>query len=159
MNSFMSRFFIQKSHAFYNPQRTFFISRPQLKATENKPVSKTKTFMKKYGYVGIGVYLALGVVDLTTTAAVISVKGARQVKEAEDYVIGKVKSWVGLKHTPVDSSRLSNEKPSLTTLFVIAYGIHKTVLLPFRLSLTAAITPGVAKRLQAWGWIQRKLNK
>ncbi len=65
--------------------------------------------MKKYGYVGIGVYLALGVVDLTTTAAVISVKGARQVKEAEDYVIGKMKSWVGLKHTPVDSSRNDTE--------------------------------------------------
>lgn len=115
--------------------------------------------MKKYGYVGIGVYLALGVVDLSVTMAVISVKGAQQIKEAEDYMIGKCKGWIGLEHTPVDASRLANEKPSLTSLFVIAYGIHKTILLPFRLSLTAAITPTVARRLQTWGWIQRKLNK
>lgn len=113
--------------------------------------------MKKYGYVGIGVYLALGAVDLATTMALISVKGANQVREAEDYVIQKAKGYLGLEHTPLDISEL-NEKPSLTSIFVIAYGIHKTVLLPFRLSLTAAITPSVAKRLAKMGWVQKRFN-
>lgn len=123
-----------------------------------QPVSKTKQFMKKYGYVGIGVYLALGAVDLGATMALISVKGAERVKETEHYVIQKVKGYIGMEQTPLDTSEL-NEKPSLTSIFVIAYGIHKTVLLPFRLSLTAAITPSVAKKLAKMGWIQKKLNK
>lgn len=123
-----------------------------------QPVSRTKQFMKKYGYVGIGVYLALGTVDLATTMAIISVKGANRVKEAEDYMIGKAKGWIGMEHTPLEQNQV-HEKPSLTSIFVIAYGIHKTVLLPFRLSLTAAITPAVARRLKNWGWLKNKLVK
>lgn len=114
--------------------------------------------MKKYGYVGIGVYLALGAVDLGATMALISVKGAERVKETEHYVIQKVKGYLGMEQTPLDTSEL-NGKPSLTSIFVIAYGIHKTVLLPFRLSLTAAVTPSVAKKLAKIGWIQKRLNK
>lgn len=52
---------------------------------------KVKGFMKKYGPVGVGVYLALSVVDLGLTMAVISVKGADKVMEAEDYVWSKIK--------------------------------------------------------------------
>jgi hypothetical protein len=123
------------------------------------PVSKTKQFMKKYGYVGIGVYLALGAVDLAATMGFISVKGAKYVREVEDYVMGKAKGYLGMEHTPLEAKDL-NEKPSLASLFVIAYGIHKTIFLPFRLSLTAAITPTVAKRLAKLGWVQHKfINK
>ncbi|KAI9276521.1 hypothetical protein BY458DRAFT_505188 [Sporodiniella umbellata] len=157
MSSLISRFLFKKTTSRYTSQRHLFTSPSHVQ--EKKPVSKTRKFMKKYGYAGIGVYLGLGVIDLSLTMAAISVKGAQQIKEAEDYIIGKLKGYVGVEHTPVDSSRLANEKPSLTSLFVIAYGIHKTVLLPFRLSLTAAITPTVAKKLQTWGWMQRRLNK
>ncbi|CEP16896.1 hypothetical protein [Parasitella parasitica] len=134
------------------------VTMQQQQPQPQQPVSKTKQFMKKYGYVGIGVYLALGTVDLSATMALISVKGAARVKEAEDYVIGKAKGWVGMDHTPIEKSQI-HEKPSLTSIFVLAYGIHKTVLLPFRLSLTAAITPAVAKRLKNWGWLKNQLNK
>ncbi|KAI9350950.1 hypothetical protein BD770DRAFT_326466 [Pilaira anomala] len=114
--------------------------------------------MKKYGYVGIGVYLALGLVDLSATMGLITIYGANRVHEMEDYVIGKAKGYLGMEHTPLDLKKEGSEKPSLTSLFFIAYGIHKTVLLPFRLSLTAAITPTVAKRLKQWGWVQKKIN-
>ncbi|KAI8877087.1 hypothetical protein K501DRAFT_298441 [Backusella circina FSU 941] len=110
--------------------------------------------MKKYGYVGIGVYATLSALDLAATMGVISIKGADKVIRAEHYVMAKVKDYLGMEQTPLDQTHL-NEKPSLTSLFVIAYGIHKTVLLPVRLSLTAAITPMVARRLKALGWIQR----
>lgn len=123
-----------------------------------KPVSKAKQFMKKYGYVGIGTYAVLSAIDLTLTMAVISVTGAEKVKEAEHYVISKVKGWVGMEHPPLDKSQLE-KRPSFTSLFLVAYGIHKTVMLPIRLSLTAAITPAVAKRLQHWGWLKKKINK
>ncbi|RUO96951.1 hypothetical protein BC936DRAFT_141218 [Jimgerdemannia flammicorona] len=52
----------------------------------------------------------------------------------------------------------SGEKPSAASIFVIAYGIHKTVMLPFRVGVTAAITPMIVRRLQAMGWsIGRKV--
>lgn len=111
--------------------------------------------MKKYGAVGVGVYLALSVLDLSLTMAVISVKGADQVKKTEDYALEKVKSWIGLEHTR-EASPDHGEKPSLTSLFVIAYGIHKTLLLPLRLSITAAVTPAVARYLRALGWISKR---
>ncbi|CEG70185.1 hypothetical protein RMATCC62417_06128 [Rhizopus microsporus] len=159
----MNRFFAHRHVPLYQPRRSIFTSYPSLQQQQQQQqqskAAKTKSFMKKYGYAGIGVYLTLGAIDLAATMAVISVKGAQQVKEAENYVIGKMKNWIGLKHTPTDASHLSDEKPSFTTLFVVAYGIHKTILLPFRLSLTAAITPAVVRRLQTWGWIQRKINK
>jgi hypothetical protein len=132
----------------------------QQQTGKEQPVSRTKQFMKKYGYVGIGVYLALGAVDLAATMAFISVKGANRVREVEDYVIGKAKGVLGMEHTPIDLDKMKEKKPSFTSIFVLAYGIHKTVLLPFRLSLTAAITPAIAKRLVKLGWVQKKfINK
>ncbi|KAI8378527.1 hypothetical protein BD560DRAFT_389639 [Blakeslea trispora] len=119
-------------------------------------IARTKHYMKKYGYVGLGVYCVLGAIDLSTIMAIISVKGAERVRDAEDYVIGKTKGWLGIKHTPRTPNSL-HERPSFTSLFVIAYGIHKTILLPFRLSLTAAITPTVARRLKELGWIRTKI--
>lgn len=117
---------------------------------------KVKGFMKKYGPVGVGVYLALSVLDLSLTMAVISVKGADKVMEAEDYVWSKVKGMFGVKHeTSSGKPPAHHDKPSFTSLFVVAYGIHKTILLPVRLSLTAAITPAVVKRLRQLGWIHR----
>lgn len=152
----------------YALNMSFFISRQLIKRLSQPTInpftscrrnyatqapSKTKQFMKKYGYVGIGVYLALGAVDLAATMAFISVKGANRVREVEDYVISKAKGMVGIEHTP---SVKINEKPSFTSIFVLAYGIHKTLLLPFRLSLTAAITPSIARRLAQLGWVQKK---
>ncbi|GAA5805263.1 hypothetical protein HPULCUR_010777 [Helicostylum pulchrum] len=141
---------------------SLFVNRPICRTVTTssppKQPSKTKQFMKKYGYVGIGVYLALGLVDLSATMGFITLKGAHRVREVEDYVIGKAKGILGMEHTPLDATK-GTDKPSLTSLFFIAYGIHKTILLPFRLSLTAAITPAVAKRLQKLGWVKNISNK
>ncbi|KAI7882596.1 hypothetical protein K492DRAFT_127526 [Lichtheimia hyalospora FSU 10163] len=104
--------------------------------------------MKKYGPVGAGVYVALSVVDLSLTMGVISVTGADRVKKAEDWILQHVKGMVGMKHErdPEQVTTATHEKePSWTSLFLVAYGIHKTVLLPVRISLTAAITPSVAR--------------
>lgn len=156
-NSIRQSFFTQNNNAFY--RRSFTTTQQEGAGEEKPPTSKTKQFMKKYGYVGIGVYFALGVMDIAATMAFISVKGANRVKEVEHYVIEKAKGMLGMEHSPLDAQEMS-EKPSLTSLFVIAYGIHKTLLLPIRLSITAAITPAVAKKLKNLGWVQRKfINK
>ncbi|KAM0748617.1 hypothetical protein T439DRAFT_327881 [Meredithblackwellia eburnea MCA 4105] len=41
---------------------------------------------------------------------------------------------------------------AIATTAVLAYAIHKTVLLPVRVGLTVAITPRVVKFLQSYGW-------
>ncbi|GAA5994335.1 hypothetical protein JCM11641_002351 [Rhodosporidiobolus odoratus] len=41
---------------------------------------------------------------------------------------------------------------ALATTAVLAYAIHKTALLPFRVGVTVAITPKVVRMLQGWGW-------
>ncbi|GAA6058206.1 hypothetical protein JCM3770_005013 [Rhodotorula araucariae] len=38
------------------------------------------------------------------------------------------------------------------TTAVLAYAVHKTLLLPFRVGLTVAVTPRVVRMLQGWGW-------
>ncbi|KAG2222860.1 hypothetical protein INT45_000475 [Circinella minor] len=128
-------------------------------ATKKSRTGKIKGFMKKYGTVGVGVYLGLSVIDLSLTMALVSYKGADKVKNMEDWVVGNIKRWIGMKHDPdneeEEMKEEQHEKVSFTTLFVIAYGIHKTILLPVRLSLTAAITPIVARRLRELGWIKK----
>ncbi|CAM0140238.1 DUF1279 superfamily [Umbelopsis sp. WA50703] len=112
---------------------------------------KLKAFMKKYGPVGVGVYLSLSAVDLSLTMLAISFTGAERVKQVEDWVMTKIKNSVGLEHK-ISPNKKTDEKPSLWAIFVIAYGIHKTVFLPFRLGLTAAITPFLAKKLRQMGF-------
>ncbi|KAI8340610.1 hypothetical protein BC941DRAFT_417692 [Chlamydoabsidia padenii] len=115
---------------------------------------KLKTFMKKYGYVGVGVYIGFSVVDLGLTMGLIHIKGADKVEQLEHWVITTVQSKLGMATSPLKPSQ--QHQPSWTSIFVLAYGIHKTILLPFRLSLTAAVTPAVTKKLANLGWIKRR---
>ncbi|KAI8065881.1 hypothetical protein BC940DRAFT_303097 [Gongronella butleri] len=132
-------------------------SQPQVppQFQETKAQGKFKRFMKKYGYVGVGVYLAFSVVDLSLTMATIQVYGAHRVQQMEHYVLTKARSIMGLPPPPpLSHDAQQNTKPSWTTLFVLAYGIHKTILLPVRLSLTMAVTPAVSKKLVKYGFLK-----
>lgn len=40
---------------------------------------------------------------------------------------------------------------TIATTAVLAYAIHKTLLLPVRIGLTLAITPRAVRLLQSWG--------
>ncbi|GAA5901270.1 hypothetical protein JCM6882_007731 [Rhodosporidiobolus microsporus] len=69
----------------------------------------------------------------------------------------------GEAHAPVEASVVpaaemkkaeAEEKgySAYATTAVLAYAIHKTVLLPLRVGITVAITPKVVRLLQSWGW-------
>ncbi|KAG2181374.1 hypothetical protein INT43_008957 [Umbelopsis isabellina] len=136
----------------HSPQPRLVARSYTTQAEENPSTKqKLKSFMKKYGAVGVGVYLSLSAVDLSLTMLAISFTGAERVKQVEDWVMTKIKNSVGLEHK-VSPNKRTDEKPSLWAIFVIAYGIHKTVFLPFRLGLTAAITPFLAKKLRQMGF-------
>lgn len=142
----------------------------QAKEKAAPKVGKLKELAQKYGAAGVLVYLGIGAVDLSIAFGAIQVAGLDQVKRLERSVLDSVN---GIKHrvlgsspplTPADEEneyqqRLAKEseeddagEPSLMSVFLLAYGIHKTLFLPVRLTITAAITPAFVRKLHTWGW-------
>ncbi|KAI8140467.1 hypothetical protein BJV82DRAFT_622695 [Fennellomyces sp. T-0311] len=113
-------------------------------------VGKLKELAQKYGASGIIVYLGIGMIDLGAVFAGIQVLGQDKVKQVEDTVVNTVNEWLGRPPRPVKEN--SDEKASLASVFVLAYGIHKTLFLPVRVTLTAAITPAFVRKIHALGW-------
>lgn len=125
--------------------------------------SKLKGLAKKYGVVGVLVYLGVGVVDLGVTFGIIQVAGLDKVKALEKGVLDVMYNTgekFGMKKKQpalIESDShvvLNNEQdtPSLASVFLLAYGIHKTLLLPVRLGITTAITPAIVRKLHQMGW-------
>lgn len=125
--------------------------------------SKLKELTKKYGAAGIIVYLGVGCVDLGVTLGVIQLVGLDKVKALERGVLDIVYNTgerFGIKRkedvlVTSDSSVMNDnadEAPSFASVFILAYGIHKTLLLPVRLGITAAITPAIVRKLHQMGW-------
>lgn len=122
-------------------------------------VSKLKELSKKYGAVGILVYLGVGFVDLGVTLGIIQFAGLEKVKALEEGALDIIRSTgekIGFVKTKAieSSAEPSNkdEDPSFASVFILAYGIHKTLLLPVRLGITAAITPAVVRKMHQLGW-------
>ena len=132
---------------------------------------RLRAIMTRYGWWAVGVYLVVGTVDLSMIFAFVHFYGGDKVREMEHTVRG----WFGLAKKEVEDA-LQNapspdtEKPrplvapqqestdmqelirQLSAEFVLAYGIHKTLLLPPRAAITAAITPSVVRWLARRGW-------
>ncbi|KAI8973369.1 hypothetical protein BDF20DRAFT_823723 [Mycotypha africana] len=135
---------------------------------ETKKPSKMKTLTKKYGAVGIIVYVAIGCIDLGITLGVIQLVGLDKVKALERAVLdtlfrakdkfGSNTNATASNETALDSmvekrkEKDDNSTPSFASIFILAYGIHKTLLLPVRLGITAAITPAVVRKIHQLGW-------
>ncbi|ORX46481.1 hypothetical protein DM01DRAFT_1293676 [Hesseltinella vesiculosa] len=110
--------------------------------------------MKKYGPVSLAVYLGFSVIDLSLTMTAIHLCGSEKVLRLEHYVKTEAAKLFGRSPPPPLSDSQLHQEPSWTSIFVLAYGIHKTILLPVRLSLTMATTPAIARRLVRYGWIK-----
>ncbi|GAA5852791.1 hypothetical protein JCM8547_004686 [Rhodosporidiobolus lusitaniae] len=88
-------------------------------------------------------------------------KRAKKV-EGKEVVGTEQKEMVGggEAHEPIEASVVTPEQrkkqesgySAYATTAVLAYAIHKTALLPFRVGVTVAITPKVVRLLQSWGW-------
>ncbi|WFC98616.1 DUF1279 super [Malassezia yamatoensis] len=130
---------------------------------------RLRDIMRRYGWWALGIYLAIGLVDLSVALAAVHYYGGDRVQEIERVVRG----WVGLskkeeeemlqqpsdsdKTRPLiavqkDSSDMQKLLAQLSTELVLAYGIHKTLLLPPRAAITAAITPSVVRWFVRRGW-------
>ncbi|CDH56014.1 hypothetical protein RO3G_11618 [Lichtheimia corymbifera JMRC:FSU:9682] len=128
-------------------------------------VGKLKELAQKYGAASVLVYLGIGMVDLGIAFAGIQWVGQDQVKRLEDDVMKTVNKW--LNRTPAqeqqtepqqqqteDSNKQleTKEQPSLASVFLLAYGIHKTLFLPLRVTVTAAVTPAFVRKIHQLGW-------
>ncbi|RUS30511.1 hypothetical protein BC938DRAFT_479297 [Jimgerdemannia flammicorona] len=117
-----------------------------------KPAGKLRDLVRQYGPTGVGVYFAISAVDFGITFLAIQAAGADKVRRMEDWMFERFGNWgvFGIKEREQNLDR--GDGPSAATVLVLAYGIHKTLLLPFRLGATAAVTPWVVRRLRAMGW-------
>ncbi|KAI9020958.1 hypothetical protein CLU79DRAFT_703310 [Phycomyces nitens] len=130
-------------------------SSPQvIEQAKNAKGGKLRELARKYGATGVLVYLGVGCVDLGIALVAIEFAGLDRVKQVEAGaidVLNKAKAYIGIEESQVDSED-KEDRPSFTSVFLLAYTIHKTLFLPLRLTITAAITPAVVRKLHALGW-------
>lgn len=133
-----------------------------------KPKS-IKELMSTYGYSALGVYLGLSLIDLPLCFLMVHSLGEETISvyinkckqtfgfgKSEDEVIREVQDKIARKQAEDDSQVQRSwwqefKQSTLLAEFLIAYGIHKSLIF-VRLPITAAITPQTVKLLQKWGF-------
>ncbi|PFH51978.1 hypothetical protein AMATHDRAFT_140917 [Amanita thiersii Skay4041] len=124
---------------------------------------KLKHLIKSYGWYTLGVYFILSVLDFAVAFAGINLLGAEYVASIAASV--KAAVYNALHSTPpepgldqVDNTSVAgrieagNGQEGLYAMLVLAYTVHKTLFLPVRVGLTAALTPKLVGWLRAKGW-------
>ena len=156
---------------------------PEPEPEPTSAYARFKRLSKKYGWYAVGVYLALTAVDLSLTFAVVHAFGAERIEplfkgvmhqyrvlrygEPEAIRIeeeSRKEAEVKEAEEKAELEKLSPEerKKKQASLWgsrtfwaelVLAYTIHKTLLLPVRAGLTVAWTPPLVKWLTRRGWV------
>jgi hypothetical protein len=105
-------------------------------------------------------YAVLSLADFTVAFAGINLIGAEHVSRATSAIKEFVMSYIST-HPPepgrdeiesASSSHATGGREGLYAMLILAYTVHKTLFLPFRVGLTAAFTPRLVHWLQARGW-------
>lgn len=121
---------------------------------------RLKHLIKSYGWYALGVYIILSTLDFSVAFAAVNILGAEHVSkvatEVKDYFAGFIHSTPpepGREQMdPAVSHAASGGHEGLMAMILLAYTIHKTLFLPVRIGLTAAITPKLVHWLRARGW-------
>lgn len=120
---------------------------------------RLKHLIKAYGWYALGVYALLSVADFTVAFAGVNILGAEYVAKVAASVKELVAGLLPAKpiepgREELDSARhvAAGGSESLWAMVVLAYTIHKTLFLPVRVGLTAAVTPRLVGWLRSRGW-------
>lgn len=131
---------------------------------------RLRLVMRRYGWWALGVYLVISVVDLSLTMVAIHTMGGDYMKQLQNRAMqtvgmgdqdndqppkkGFLMRWVDKAREALQTGHKERDDliAKLSTEFVIAYGIHKTVLLPIRAAITVGITPSLVRWLIRRGW-------
>ncbi|KAI0769313.1 hypothetical protein BD413DRAFT_477820 [Trametes elegans] len=121
---------------------------------------RLKHLIKSYGWYALGVYIILSTLDFSLAFAAVNVLGAEHVSK----VASDIKEYFAslIHSTPPEPGREEMDRAAshassggsegLMAMIVLAYTIHKTLFLPVRVGLTAAVTPRLVHWLRARGW-------
>ncbi|PCH43736.1 hypothetical protein WOLCODRAFT_144659 [Wolfiporia cocos MD-104 SS10] len=123
---------------------------------------RLKHLIKSYGWYALGVYVLISTVDLTVAFAGINLIGAAHVARAtaaaKEFVTSLVHSRgpepgrEEMESMSAHASAGSAGHEGFYAMLVLAYTVHKTLFLPVRVGLTAALTPRLVRWLRARGW-------
>ncbi|CAA7259275.1 unnamed protein product [Cyclocybe aegerita] len=120
---------------------------------------KLKHLIKTYGWYALGVYIAISTLDFSVAFLGVNLLGAEYVSQ----VAASVKATVSnvLHSRPAEPGKDEMDavggpaqpgQEGLYAMLVLAYTIHKTLFLPVRVGLTAALTPKLVHWLSRRGW-------
>lgn len=109
---------------------------------------RLKFLTRRYGWWALGVYLAASAVDFSLTFLAIHLLGADHIRSLES----SLRRSIGLEQRSDSEQEDGKRGGGLWTEAVLAYTIHKTLLLPVRVAFTAAVTPSFVKWLVRMGW-------
>jgi hypothetical protein len=134
---------------------------PSPPSPEQKPDAtlsqRLKHLIKSYGWYALGVYFTISAIDFGVAFAGINLLGAEKVSRV---AVSAKESFASIVHSkPPEPGREQMEAPGgggghegLYAMLVLAYTVHKTVFLPVRVGLTAALTPKLVGWLRTRGW-------
>ena len=133
---------------------------------------------KKYGWYALGMYTALSTVDFSLSFLLVHALGVERISplfesgmyqyrrvrygDEEAERLGREARQKALEDKAHAEREVAKEgkkaegywgSRTFWAELVLAYGIHKTALLPFRAGLTVAWTPKVVGWLASRGWI------
>lgn len=138
--------------------------------------ARFKLLTKKYGWYALGMYTLLSTIDFSLTFLMVHALGVERIEPLWTKLLYKYRV---IRHGEEEAIKLQNEtvkeraedkkkeeeerakgvkkgywgSRTFWAEAVLAYGIHKTALLPFRAGLTVAWTPKVVNWLASRGWI------
>ena len=140
-------------------------------------LQRLKALMRQYGWWALGMYLVLGGLDCAIRFAVIHFYFGEQIHELEAWLgewLGPlfkknkdkepkedgITAWIRqyLPSEPDKATEMEQFIARISTEFVLAYAIHKTLLLPLRAGITIAITPAFVRWLVRRGWARPVKN-
>jgi len=121
---------------------------------------KLRHVIKLYGWYALGVYIVLSALDFSVAFAGVNLLGAEQVSRLASSIKDLVtKAWPSKPPEPGQDDTASTSHPSshgqegIWAMLVVAYTLHKTIFLPVRVGLTAALTPRFVRWLGRRGWV------
>lgn len=142
------------------PPRSPESEEPQSPRPDASLSQRLKHLIKTYGWYALGVYIVLSTADFAVAFAGINLIGADHVSRftaaAKDYIAGLIHSRPpepGREEMDAMSSHSNGGgQEGLYAMLVLAYTVHKTLFLPVRVGLTAALTPRLVRWLETRGW-------
>lgn len=121
---------------------------------------RLKHLIKTHGWYALGVYAGISLIDFTLAFTAIYFLGADQVSAVTNRLKDTLTDTVGWPAPSqsngahdIDEGTVSAGNNGIYTIAILAYGIHKTLLLPVRIGLTAGITPRFVAFLTKRGWV------